>query len=357
MSMRCSNNDCYTPYHDVKKYNSKLIGDDGYLYCHDCSIKKNKDEETFITMSMNTYDYYLKNKDKYKDDDKPLRLDSIVKYKYLHQYIKNQIPIHEETIFKDNKEYILIDKSDYYELEVLLWKKNITFEKLLEQRNDKIVKQKSGMNEDEKEELLMRKEERKKEVKEKVNDDKIKRQKRELEISKELKQEKIDYYKKEKIPDGYKERIIKRCDYCRNSVCKGIRVFPDEYMISEKDPDRRKSFKGIICDYCVESKEYDKLEKIEKCDCGGVYINSPSHMRNHFNTKKHDDWVKFCRLSNGKEKAYYSYKLIDLRKLCSKNNQALGKTIIDNYYTMKKEELVKELVRIDKEGQLLITEL
>jgi hypothetical protein len=355
-NIKCSNNDCYFYTNKFIKFKSKLIGDDGYYYCNQCCLNKEKEEDLFIQLSINNYNYYLKNKDKKLYQDKsniPLRLDSIVKYKYLSNYINHQIPKHEEIIIKDNKKYILIEENDFNELEVLLWLKHIKFENLIEKKQEKLKKQtSSGLNEDEKEILLKKEEERKRRLKELIHQDKINRDKKEREILKQQKQDKIEQFKDVPLPEKYKEKDkkIKKCDYC-----KGHRCFPFEFMISEQEEKRRKSYRGIICDYCVESKEFEKEQNTINCECGGTYYNTNTHKLKHANTKKHNDWWKICRSTNWKqEKEYYKYKVMDLRKLCVKNTEATGNIIIEGYYKLKKEELLKEIVRIDKEGLLLI---
>jgi hypothetical protein len=355
-NIRCSNNDCYFYTNNFFKFKSKLIGDDGYYYCKQCSINKEREEDAFIESTINTYNHYLKNKNKKIYEDKnniPLRLDKVVKYKYLSNYINHQIPKHEETIIKDNKKYILIEENDFNELEVLLWLKNIKFEKLIEQKQEKITKQTStDLNEDEKERLLKEQEERKRRTKELVYQDKIRRDKKEREFIKQQKLEKIEQYKDVPLPENYKEedKKIKKCDYC-----KGHRCFPFEFLISEKEEKRRKSYIGIICDYCIEQKEYEKEQKTIICECGGTYYNTKTRYNRHCNSKKHYDWWMIRRKTNWKkEKEYYTYKLDDLRKLCAKNTEANGKIIIEGYYKLKKEELLKEIIRIDKEGLLLI---
>lgn len=354
--IRCSNDDCDYKCSDITKYYSKIIGDDGYYYCKYCQDDKKNFEELQIEMAVNLYDDYLKNKTAKRFEDKtniPPKLDQVVKYRYLNQYIKNQIPKHEDTIVKDYKEYFLIEKNDLYELEVLLWKKGITFEKLLEKREEKLFKQKSGATEDEREEVLKRLEIHKEEVKQRPHNDVIKRKKKEIELSINQKKEKLDKYKDEPLPKGFKDRQIKKCDYCHGHYC-----HPFEFIISEKEEHRRKSFKGIICDYCIETKEFEKEQKLEICECGGKYYNFSSlHKKRHHESKKHDDWWKTCRKNNGKIKDYYSYKLNDLRKLVAKNNDDSKKTLIENYYKLKKEDLLNEIIRIDKEGLLTIDEL
>lgn len=358
-NIRCSNDDCSFYTNKFSKFKSKLIGNDGYYYCNQCSLNKEKEEDLFIQLSINNYNYYLKNKDKKLYEDKsniPLRLDNIVKYKYLSNYINHQIPKHEETIIKDNKTYVLIEENDFKELEILLWLKHIKFENLIEKKQEKITKQTStGLNEDEKEKLLKEEEERKRRLKELVHQEKIDRDKKEREILIQMKQEKIEQFKDVPLPAKYKEedKKIKKCDYC-----KGHRCFPFEFMISEQEEKRRKSYRGIICDYCVEKKEYEKEQKTIVCDCGGIYFDTPSHSKKHFDSKKHNDWWKICRTTNWKnEKEYYKYKLNDLRKLCAKNTEANGKIIIDDYYKLKKEDLLKEIIRVDQEGLLLVQKI
>jgi hypothetical protein len=58
-----------------------------------------------------------------------------------------------------------------------------------------------------------------------------------------------------------------------------------------------------------------------------------------------------------RQKEYYTYKVGDLRKLVIKNNEALGKTIIDNYYKIKKDQLLKALVELDKQKLLPIDKI
>lgn len=351
--VKCSNDDCKYKSSCLNRYYSKLIGDDGYYYCRQCSIDKELFEEQQIKMIINTYDYYLEHKtDKHYDnkDNIPLSLDQVVKRKYLYKYIKNQIPKLKETIMKDDKEYFLIEKSDLYELEVLLWQKHIIFNKLIEKRQNIIQKQSIIELEEEIEERIKRNEEYKEEVKERPNKDRVRRKKKEVEISIASKEEKLAKYKKEQLPEGYTKKEIKKCDYCKNHYC-----HPFEFMIGEKQEERRKAWKGIICDYCIEAKETEKEAKRVDCVCGGSYYNiTDDYERRHHNSKKHTDWYKAYKLNNMKMKEYYTYKMADLRKLVIKNNEAIGKTIIDDYYNLKKADLLKALIELDKQKLLPI---
>lgn len=354
--VKCSNDDCKYKSSCLNRYYSKLIGDDGYYYCRQCSIDKELFEEQQIKMIINTYDYYLEHKtDKHYDnkDNIPLSLDQVVKRKYLYKYIKNQIPKLKETIMKDDKEYFLIEKSDLYELEVLLWQKHIIFNKLIEKRQNIIQKQSIIELEEEIEERIKRNEEYKEEVKERPNKDRVRRKKKEVEISIASKEEKLAKYKKEQLPEGYTKKEIKKCDYCKNHYC-----HPFEFMIGEKQEERRKAWKGIICDYCIEAKETQKEAKRVDCVCGGSYYNiTDDYERRHHNSKKHTDWYKAYKLNNMKMKEYYTYKMADLRKLVIKNNEAIGKTIIDDYYNLKKDDLLKALIELDKQKLLPITSI
>jgi len=353
--IKCSNNDCSFNTTCINQYYSKMIGDDGYYYCSKCSIEKRESEEQYIQWCISLYNNYLVDKNNKIYNDKsniPLALDQFIKRKYLHEYIKLQIPKLDETIIKDNIEYVLIEKNNYLELELLLYNKHIVFQKIIEKKEEIILKQRPGLNEDEREELLKKYEEHKEEVRQRPIKHEIKRKKKEIEMSQEAKQEKLDKFKNEKLPKGYKERIIKKCDYCKKYNC-----HPFEYMISETDEKRKKPYQGIICDYCIEIKEHEKEAKMHYCECGGKYIDHPTYKQRHHQSKKHDDWWKATRINNGKIKDYYNYSMSDLRKLTSKNNEAIGKTIINDYYKLKKEELLKKLIELDKNKELVITNI
>lgn len=354
--IKCSNDDCHNKSTNLNKYFSKLIGDDGYYYCNDCIKEKQLNEEQQIKLTMNLYDYYLKHKkDKqYENKDNiPLSLEEVVKYKYIHHYIKHQIPKLDEIVNRDCKEYFLIEKSDLYELEVLLFNKNIKFEKVLEQRQTKIVKQSTVINEDEIEQNIKRLEEHRKEVKERPHKDIVRRAKKQIELTQIEKEHNLNKYKNEKLPIGFDKRDVKRCDYCKNWYC-----HPFEFMIMEKEPKRRKSWKGIICDYCIENKEFSKELKKVECGCGCIYYcKTNEDERRHELTKRHENWQKLRKLNKFNSKEYYSYKLDDLRKLIILNNKETGTTIIENYYKLKKEDLLKALIKLDKDKLLLIKRL
>ena len=59
-TIRCSNDDCSFYTNKFSKFKSKLIGDDGYYYCNQCSLNKEKEEDAFIQLSINNYNYYFK---------------------------------------------------------------------------------------------------------------------------------------------------------------------------------------------------------------------------------------------------------------------------------------------------------
>jgi hypothetical protein len=90
-------------------------------------------------------------------------------------------------------------------------------------------------------------------------------------------------------------------------------------MISEKEEIRRKSWKGIICDYCIELKEFEKESKRVECQCGFTYYNrTDEDERRHCTSKKHTNWYKLYKISGKmKHKDYYTYSMSDLRKLIS----------------------------------------
>jgi hypothetical protein len=292
--LKCSNDDCNYKTTCIAPYYSKLIGDDGYLYCRQCSIEKQLFEEQQIKMIIDDWDYYLKNKTdkRYENKDNiPISLEDAVKHRYLHKYITHQIPKHSETVIRDEKEYSLIETSVLLELELLLSKKHVIFTKVIEKKKEIVRKQATIILEDEMEKILERNEKHQEEVKQRPNKDRVRRKKKEVEISIAFKEEKIEKYKKEPLPTGFTKRDIKKCDYCKNHYC-----HPFEFMITIKEEKRRKCWKGIICDYCIEVKETEKANKIVECPCGGSYYSyTEDDERRHHNSKKHASWHKIYK--------------------------------------------------------------
>lgn len=351
---KCSKDCCFntTP---LKRFNSKLISvdEEGNFYCQECYQSLFNDEETLIKMTIDNYNHYLNNKDFYKNIGAPFRLDEIIKYKYLNQYITPQIPINDEKIFKDGKTFLLIEEDAYLSLEILLWKKHLTFEKLISERKQKLDKQTpKKSNEEEKEENLRLAEERKKEKKEEILiNQQIRKNRRNNEYAKQRREQKLEEYKSHKLPDDCKEKKIMNCDYCKGDCC-----FPFEFSISRIQPERIKAFKGIICDGCIIEKEDEKKSKIEECACGAKFYNfSQYHEKQHYNTKKHKDWNNLVnRRSVAHSPPFTIYNLKQLKKICALNTDENGNLIIQDYYKMKKAELLTKLIDLYKEGKLKI---
>lgn len=352
---RCSNDDCYNTNVPLKQFNTKLLTDEeGSFYCNECHQFHKETEELYIKSIIDKYNHYLKDKDFYKNIGIPERLDEIIQYKYLNQYISNQIPVDDEKIYKNGKTYYLLEEDAYLSLEVLLWKKHLTFEKLVNERQTKIAKQSNlKCNEEVREQQLKDAEERKKQRKEEtLINQQIRKNRGDNDKLKQKRKEKLEEFKKHKLPENCKEKTILKCSYCKEERC-----HPFEYMISHNFPTRTKYFnKGVICDSCLPDKENEREKKKIVCCCGSIYYNlNCNSERNHILSKKHQEYNNLVTKKNVPHNPIFtSYNVKKLRKLCALNTDEKGNLIIDGYYTMKKAELLTKMIDIYKEGKLKI---
>lgn len=350
---RCSNDDCYNTNVPLKQFNTKFITqEEGYYYCHSChQFKVETEERDIIEKIIGPYNYYLKHK---HTKEPAMRPDEMIQYKYLNQYISNQIPVDDEKIYKNGKTYYLLEEDAYLSLEVLLWKKHLTFEKLVNERQTKIAKQSNlKCNEEVREQQLKEAEERKKQRKEEILiNQQVNKNRSDNDELKRKRKEKLEEFKKHKLPENCKEKTILKCSYCKKERC-----HPFEYMISHNFPTRTKHFnKGVICDACLIKNEEEREKKKIVCCCGSIYYNlNCNSERNHILSKKHQEYNNLVTKKNVPHNPIFTtYNFKKLRKLCALNTDEKGNLIIDGYYGMKKAELLAKMIDIYKEGKLKI---
>lgn len=356
---KCANKDvCFNTNVPLFQFNTKYITDEeGLYYCHTCHKNKTEFEDNAIRKFIETYNTFTP-----KNPEDRIKLKNIIQYKYLDEFIPRQLIDEELKITRNGKTYILIEEDTYREIEIFLFTKKCSVDTLMTKRKQKIVKQMPKYcNEDQREQILIEEEERKKQMKEQTIKREIKRNKKKNKEKQERKDNIINYFKTTAtLPNNFTNDDIKVIE-CSCKSCKGfesggdkLRCYPFEFRYRLEQPERMKSIKGMVCDDCILEQEEKRRKGMVTCECGVKYFcpeGYESLRYIHSQSKHHLQWGEANKILRRKYKinnlpVFTTYNLKQLRKLCDLNKNDDGTPLFDNCLRMKKDETMNKLIEL-----------